>query len=421
MCAGGTTGIVPNSTCLDCLGVPNGAAQPGSTCDDNNGNTINDVWSANCTCAGVPANFDCAGVSNGTAAVDQCGVCAGGTTGIVPNSTCLDCLGVPNGAAQPGSTCDDNNANTAQRPWGGKLFWGWGKARPARDSGKGNGGGGGGGDNNANTTNDVWSNSCTCSGNVIPVDCEGVVNGSALPGAACDDGNPDTGNDQWDTNCFCAGLLIDCLGVPGGQSMPGSACDDNNAATINDSWTINCQCIGVNTVLDCAGVPGGTAFIDLCGICAAGNTGIIPNPDSDGDGHLDCEDNCKLGFNPDQADFDIDGIGDVCDNCPWVFNPLQEDFDGNNIGDDCEAGSTWVTEHAEALFTVYPNPVRGELTLAGSLEGIVRLEFYTLLGAKVFDTSPVRSISTDDWATGIYFIIALDADGRPLQRIRLVK
>ncbi|MBK6774286.1 MAG: hypothetical protein IPG74_00045 [Flavobacteriales bacterium] len=117
MCAGGTTGIVPNSTCLDCLGVPNGAAQPGTTCNDNNGNTVNDVWSANCTCAGTPANFDCAGVSNGTAAVDQCGVCAGGTTGVIPNSTCLDCLGIPNGPAQPGTTCNDNNGNTVNDVW----------------------------------------------------------------------------------------------------------------------------------------------------------------------------------------------------------------------------------------------------------------------------------------------------------------
>ena len=34
---------------------------PGTACNDGNANTINDVWSANCTCAGTPINFDCAG------------------------------------------------------------------------------------------------------------------------------------------------------------------------------------------------------------------------------------------------------------------------------------------------------------------------------------------------------------------------
>ena len=249
----------------------------------------------------------------------------------------------------------------------------------------------------------------------------GVPGGSAVPGASCDDGNVNTGNDVWDSNCTCAGLLIDCQGVPGGSSMPGSGCDDGDATTINDSWTINCDCEGTSTVLDCAGVPGGTAFIDQCGICAGGTTGSIPDPDSDGDGHLDCNDNCKYEFNPDQADFDQDGIGDVCDNCPWIFNPLQEDLDNNGIGDDCETGGTGVIEHASEELTAFPNPVRGELTLAGDMDAVARIELFTLMGSKVLDTAPVQSISTDAWATGIYYLIALDAEGRPLQRIRLVK
>ena len=51
------------------------------------------------TCDGGPS-IDCAGVENGTASVDQCGVCSGGTTGKTPNATCKDCNGVPNGGAQ---------------------------------------------------------------------------------------------------------------------------------------------------------------------------------------------------------------------------------------------------------------------------------------------------------------------------------
>ena len=65
--------------------MANGSALPGTACNDNNANTINDVWSANCTCAGTPVNFDC--------------------------------LGVANGSALPGTTCNDGNANTSNDLW----------------------------------------------------------------------------------------------------------------------------------------------------------------------------------------------------------------------------------------------------------------------------------------------------------------
>jgi len=55
---------------------------------------------------------DCAGISNGEASIDECGVCTGGTTGLGinylkdecgvcggDNSSCKDCLGIPNGTA----------------------------------------------------------------------------------------------------------------------------------------------------------------------------------------------------------------------------------------------------------------------------------------------------------------------------------
>jgi expansin (peptidoglycan-binding protein) len=43
---------------------------------------------------------DCAGVLGGSALIDNCAVCSGGTTGITPNSTCVkDCAGYWNGTA----------------------------------------------------------------------------------------------------------------------------------------------------------------------------------------------------------------------------------------------------------------------------------------------------------------------------------
>lgn len=49
--------------------------------------------------------------------------------------------------------------------------------------------------------------------------------------------------------------------------------------------------------------------------------------DSDGDGVIDCDDNCIETPNNDQADADQDGIGDVCD-APDCGNGVTEEGEG---------------------------------------------------------------------------------------------
>ena len=96
------------------------------------------------------------------------------------------------------------------------------------------------------------------------------------------------------------------------------------------------------------------------------------DPDTDGDGLVDSNDNCPLVANPGQLDTDGDGLGDACDtdddndgildiddafpldsqestdtdqdgvgdnsdNCPTVANPDQLDTDGDGLGDVCDS------------------------------------------------------------------------------------
>ena len=44
-------------------------------------------------------SYDCSGLANGTASIDDCGVCSGGNTGVTPNACPKDCNGDANGTA----------------------------------------------------------------------------------------------------------------------------------------------------------------------------------------------------------------------------------------------------------------------------------------------------------------------------------
>jgi Secretion system C-terminal sorting domain/PKD domain len=121
--------ILPcSSSNVDCMGVTGGSALPGTPCDDSDPNTINDTWSADCNCAGVPNTIvDCLGVVGGSALPGT--PCDDGdpmTSNETWNANCtcidssaifVDCLGVAGGSALPGTACDDNDPNTTNDAW----------------------------------------------------------------------------------------------------------------------------------------------------------------------------------------------------------------------------------------------------------------------------------------------------------------
>lgn len=109
-------------------------------------------------------------------------------------------------------------------------------------------------DGDLETENDVYQDDCTCSGTaIVPPDCEGVIGGPAVPGSDCDDGDENTFGDEYQDDCTCEGESNiqeeDCEGDLGGPAIPGTPCDDENPETSNDIWQFDCTCLG--SIFDC--------------------------------------------------------------------------------------------------------------------------------------------------------------------------
>jgi hypothetical protein len=87
-----------------------------------------------------------------------------------------------------------------------------------------------------------------------------------------------------------------------GDLDPGEQCDGGACCTAD------CQLAPDGTV--CGGPPvcGGPSTCEA-GVCTAGAGAL----DTDGDGVIDCQDNCPTVANADQSDLDGDGLGDRCD------------------------------------------------------------------------------------------------------------
>ncbi len=355
-------GFVTNNT----DGCPTVSGTVGSSCDDGNACTINDVLQANCTCAGTFQDTDGDGICNANDNCpnlfgqigDACNDGNAGTINDVITAACVcagtqpnDCLGVPGGPAQPGTACDDNNACTI---------------------------------------NDVYQANCTCAGTFQDTDSDGICdandncpNLAGVQGDACNDNNACTINDVITAACVCAGTFQDTDGdgicnandnCPNLAGQQGDACNDGNACTINDVITAACVCAGTFQDTDSDGIcDANDNCPNLAGeqgdACNDGNACTINDvitaacvcagtfQDTDSDGICDANDNCPnlAGVQGDACDdgnactindvitaacvcagtfqdTDGDGICNANDNCPNLFGQIGDACDDGNAG-----------------------------------------------------------------------------------------
>jgi len=201
----------------------------GTSCDDDNDCTINDVWGMDCNCTGTISDSDNDGVCD---ADDQC-------PGL--NDALI------------GTSCDDGNDCSV---------------------------------------NDVWGMDCNCTGTITDSDNDGVCDADdlcpgiddAIIGTSCDDGDVCTTNDVYDSNCNCLGTLADSDndGVCDANdqcpllnnALIGTSCDDGDECSTGDVWGTDCNCAGIISDTD------GDGVCDQNDICEGGDDTI----DTDNDG-----------------------------------------------------------------------------------------------------------------------------------------
>ena len=228
----------------DCIGIPNGPNLPGTPCSDGDPTTVNDEWTADCDCVGTlttciasfslaetsPFNMSITNTSTVNGLVDyNWTLPLGGSSQMFDPADmtfpqtgdyqildiCLEISGV---------NCASWMCDTIVVDPAGSLSFG-----------------------------------------PVYFDCEGVLNGPALPGTACDDGDPDTENDHWTEFCNCEGTdptsnytvtieghITDCSpAIAGGLVTITNPYDQTTLATT----TLNANCfyqitIPVNSPMD---------------------------------------------------------------------------------------------------------------------------------------------------------------------------
>ncbi len=193
---------------------------------------------------------DCAGVENGTAVLDDCGICTGGSSNVTPCSTSIE---AETACEVAGVLAETNNA--------GYLGNGYVNT------------------NNEIGSNIVWSiNSTTAQ--TVSTSLRYANGGAANRNMTLLVNDITIGeivfspSGSWTT---WASTLLDLELVAGANKIElqsvtaeGGPNIDLFAFTTNTLSTAGCE-------IDCSGILGGTAAVDDCEICSGGNTGLEPN------------------------------------------------------------------------------------------------------------------------------------------------
>ena len=203
----------------------NSCVLPGGACDDGNAGTVNDVYDANCNCAGTELPAGCMDVA----------ACNYDPNAQFDNGSC----------AFPGSTCDDLDPNTI---------------------------------------NDVYDANCLCVGTSGVLGCMNLNacnynaaatldDGSCLfIGTSCDDGDSNTVNDAIDLACNCVGIIIGVNEVEGLNAISVFPNPSQNSFTVSFNSTVT-EAIQLR-VTD---ITGKTIHTERKGIQIGKNTFTLPS------------------------------------------------------------------------------------------------------------------------------------------------
>jgi hypothetical protein len=376
----------------------------------------------------VPPNAvttDCNNDIGGTASVDNCGVCAGGNTGITPNTTCtVDCNNVMNGTAfiDGCNICVGGNtgktASVSTIPTGFILLGNEGETKTLP------------------STSDV----------IYGIPCKfiyqyGVSGSIAINNGTFGDPAPGVGKKAY----YKPIGTVDCNGVAGGTAsvdncgvcsggntglVANTSCTDCNNVVNGAASIDNCNvCSGGNTGIiansscntDCNGDANGTAFIDGCNICVGGNTGKSKIVNGIPDGYVLLGNEGDTKTLPTKSDV---VYGHDC-RFTYLYGVTGSVAINNGTFGDPAPGQvkkayykptgvvTSIHEQTTvSSLNIYPNPVRYQVTIDGEFSSWIltdsRGAFIKIGTDKVID---VRALST-----GLYY---LNIDGEIRKIIKI--
>jgi|GEM_PF-2845084 len=345
-CSEGNITVSTNPDCEALCDLP---------CNDYNPNTINDVWDANCNCAGecLYAGDSCDDGDPNTSNDTFDGLC-----------NCVPCTYTPDGID---NDCDDSNPNTHT---------------------------------------DEWDTNCNCVGI-----CDGVLN------TTCDDSNPYTVGTRWDDNCNCTGgtcqlnnaaddcpnenyvitesCMCKCLKM-------GTTCDDNDSNTLDDKWTANCECIGtsIDSEGDCE------EEITLYGPTESGLYKSFDWIKTDGTNGAEVAVSGSLELR----------AGDYINLKPG-FSATGSGTYFNGKIEECTPVGERTEESLFASVKHYPNPFKDEINLEFTLDFDAEVQIIIsdvngrmithLPAQNLYTGTQTVNVSTEHWIAGVYFYQAL--------------